>query len=112
MIAKLVTDPFGAQKLKAIQAAIQGQLEWGQNFNRVEGDEKAPEKGTCPTCRKPYLFKGELGGIRRHGKGDCYMHTQMAAEIIPAVRLIAGLGDIPDDGNSHGTRESNEAGDI
>lgn len=112
MIAKLVSDPFGAQKLKAMQAAVQSQMDWARNFNRVEGEEKAPDKGTCPTCGKQYIFKGELGGIRRHGKGECYMHTNMAAEIIPAVRLIAALGDIPDDGNSHGTSERNEAGDV
>lgn len=100
---KTLTDPRVMARLKYLQAEADGTIHWAEQFNPVEGDEKTPERGTCPTCGKAYVFKGDQGGIRRHGKGRCAIDTQMAAEIIPAVLLISQLGEVADNaGNDDG----------
>lgn len=88
-----LTDPVVMARVKLLQAEADGTLEWAERFAPVEGYERAPERGTCPTCLKTYTFAGDLGGLRRHGKGKCALDTQMAEELIPAVFLIAELGD-------------------
>lgn len=102
-IAELLTGPEGGARLRLLRAEIQSYMDW-QDRNQPEPGqlENAAERGTCPTCGKTYKFKGEEGGIRRHGQGKCYTDTQMAREIIPAVLLIAELGDRDDGGNDDG----------
>lgn len=98
-----LTDPRVMARLKYLQAEADGTVWWAEQFNPVQGYEKTPERGTCPTCGKPYTFKGDQGGIRRHGKGRCSLDNQMAAEIIPAVLLISQLGEVTENsGNDDG----------
>lgn len=110
-IAKLVTDPNAEQKIKKMQQAITAPIEWAAKVNpTTEERDRSPEKGTCPTCGRQYTFTGEMGGIRRHGRsGKCVHDKQMAAEIIPAVWLIADLGDETGDRNhgDNGTEHPN-----
>jgi len=88
-ILKLVADPTVRRKLRKLMDA-------GKDVIRNAGSEpqpkSAPEKGTCPTCRKSYSIK-KNGALRRHGKGKCYTDDQLPAEIIPAVLAIAQLGN-------------------
>lgn len=101
-VAQIMNDPDAAQKLKAIQKSIVEPLNYARQVNPT-GDEvsKAAERGTCPTCGREYAFKGESGGIRRHGRnGKCVTDNQMAAELIPAILLIASLG-----GNENGAND-------
>lgn len=87
-----LTDPVVMARVKLLQAEADGTLEWARRFDPVEGYERTPERGTCPTCGRTYAFAGDQGGLRRHGKGKCSLDTQMAEELIPAVFLIAELG--------------------
>jgi hypothetical protein len=89
-----LTDPRVMARLKYLQAEADGTIRWAEQFAPVEGYEKTPERGTCPTCGRTYTFVGDQGGIRRHGKGRCSLDTQMAAEIVPAVLLISQLGEV------------------
>lgn len=106
-VAKWIEDPEAGQKIRKLQAQSASAMEFAKMVNpTTEEISRSPKKGTCPTCGNQYSFKGEVGGIRRHGKsGNCFSDTQMAAEIIPAVRLIACLGDMAN-GDSGG--ESSE----
>jgi hypothetical protein len=98
-----LADPRVMARLKYLQAEANGTMHWVEQFNPVEGYERAPERGTCPTCGKLYTFKGDQGGIRRHGKGRCSLDNQMAAEIVPAVLLISQLGEVAENsGNDDG----------
>lgn len=102
----MLSDPAVIARLKVLQAEANGTMDWVKRFEPVEGYEREPKRGTCPTCGNQYTFTGDQGGIRRHGKGRCSLDRQMAAEIVPAVLLIAGLGDKTegaesDDGTQH-----------
>lgn len=99
---KTLTDPRVMARLKYLQAEADGTVWWVNQFSPVPGYEKTPERGTCPTCGKVYTFKGDQGGIRRHGKGRCSLDNQMAREIIPAVLLISQLGEVDESGNDDG----------
>lgn len=102
-----LTDPRVIARLKMLQAETDGTMDWVKRFEPVPGYENEPKRGTCPTCGNQYTFKGDQGGIRRHGKGRCSLDTQMAAEIIPAVLLISQLGEVGAEGNSDdGTQQS------
>lgn len=106
-IARLMSDPDAGQELRSLQDRISERMAYAEKLAPEPGQvERSPEKGTCPTCGKPYAFKGDVGGIRRHGKtGRCFTDTQMAAELIPAIRLIASLGDTANGDSGDGTHD-------
>lgn len=99
---RTLTDPRVMARLKYLQAEADGTIHWVEQFAPVEGYEKTPERGTCPTCGRTYTFVGDQGGIRRHGKGRCSLDTQCAAEIVPAILLISQLGEVDESGNDDG----------
>lgn len=101
---KTLTDPRVMARLKYLQAEADGTVWWVEQFSPVPGYEKTPERGTCPTCGKVYTFKGDQGGIRRHGKGRCSLDNQMAAEIVPAVLLISQLGEVAEESGTNDGR--------
>ena len=111
-IAKVIdmaADPDAMVRLGMLKAEADGTLEWLRQFDPVEGYENEAKKGTCPTCGGKYTFAGDLGGLRRHKRqGRCALDVQMAAEIVPAVLLIAELSDSEEGAESDdGVHETN-----
>lgn len=98
-VMKIVTDPTMPGKLRLLEAALK------DSVNRAVGEPPEAEmktavRGTCPTCGREYGIK-QNGALRRHGTGHCYMFDQLPQEIIPAVFLLADLGNAPE-GTSYG----------
>lgn len=89
-IMKIVGDPRIKEKLRKLREGVREAMLAQENLTRQENKE--PERGTCPTCRKHYTLK-KNGALRRHGHGKCYTDNQLPAEVIPAVLAIAQLGD-------------------
>lgn len=103
-VLQILGDPVAMARLKTLQAEVNGTVEWAEKLQPVEGYERTPNRGTCPTCGKKCAINNDES-LRRH-RGDtpkCELDKQLPAEIVPAVLLIAGLSDKNERG-SNGTQ--------